>query len=194
MVRVQDAVRAVVIAVLAIASATWAAGSDPGRWATNEDLRHVRSIADARLSPDGQDVLVQIKDDTADGGRGHLWLIGVNRGGVRQLTYSTVMDRGGGESHGQWFPDGRSIAFIARRGEHTSLYRLPMNGGEAQEIPVQVVPSTIGAAQSTDASNVGANLSSNMASSQPLPATAAARSTRQPTRWSARARLATPSR
>ena len=29
-------------------------------------------------------------------------------------------------------PDGQSILFLAKRDEHVSLYRLPMNGGEAK--------------------------------------------------------------
>jgi dipeptidyl aminopeptidase/acylaminoacyl peptidase len=37
-------------------------------------------------------------------------------------------------------PDGRSILFLAHRGENTQLFELPMRGGEAQPIVVKVAP------------------------------------------------------
>ncbi len=57
----------------------------------------------------------------------------------RQLTWSPSSDKRG-ESQGQWMPDGGSILFLAHRGEHTQLFRLPMNGGEAHPFDVKIVP------------------------------------------------------
>ena len=37
-------------------------------------------------------------------------------------------------------PDGESILFLAHRGEHTQLFRLPMAGGEAHPFDVKLVP------------------------------------------------------
>ena len=37
-------------------------------------------------------------------------------------------------------PDGQSVLFLAKRGEHTSIYRLPMNGGEAKAFDLKVTP------------------------------------------------------
>lgn len=99
----------------------------------------MRSIAQPRLSPDGQSVLVQIADATADGGKTHLWLVSVQAGTARQLTYSPATDKRG-ESQGEWMPDGSAILFMAHRGEHTQLYRLPMDGGEAKPYEVKLVP------------------------------------------------------
>jgi hypothetical protein len=42
---------------------------------SNEDLRHTRDIQDARLSPDGHQVLLTIADPTVDGGKSHLWIL-----------------------------------------------------------------------------------------------------------------------
>ena len=106
---------------------------------TNEDLRHVRAIAQPKLSPDGTTVLVQITDATADGGRSHLWLVDIAGNRARQLTYSRDGDRRG-ESSGEWMPDGKSILFLAHRGEHTQLFRLPMDGGEAQPYDIKIAP------------------------------------------------------
>ena len=106
---------------------------------SNEDMRHVRSMAQPKVSPDGQQVLVQVADATADGGKTHLWLVDVKTNTSRQLTWSPSSDKRG-ESQGQWMPDGGSILFVAHRGEHTQLFRLPMNGGEAHAFEVKIVP------------------------------------------------------
>jgi dipeptidyl aminopeptidase/acylaminoacyl peptidase len=106
---------------------------------TNEDLRHTRAIGQPRLSPDAQSVLLQVSDSTADGGRTHLWLVDIKQNTSRQLTYSPASDKRG-ERNGEWFPDGNSILFLAKRGEHTQLYRLPMEGGEAHPYELKIEP------------------------------------------------------
>jgi dipeptidyl aminopeptidase/acylaminoacyl peptidase len=104
---------------------------------TNEQMRHYRGMGNPRLSPDGMKVLVQITDATADGAKSHLWLVDVGGGEARQLTYSPNGDKRG-ERGGEWMPDGKSILFLAKRGEHTALFRLPMDGGEAKEMELKV--------------------------------------------------------
>jgi dipeptidyl aminopeptidase/acylaminoacyl peptidase len=106
---------------------------------SNEDLRHVRAIADPRLSPDGRNVLVEVSDSTADGGRSHLWLIDVQANAARQLTYS-IPDQKEGERSGAWMPDGSAVLFLAHRGQNTQLYQLPLNGGEARPFDIKLVP------------------------------------------------------
>jgi dipeptidyl aminopeptidase/acylaminoacyl peptidase len=106
---------------------------------TNEDLRHVRAIAQPRLSPDGRSVLLEVADPTASGGQGHLWLVDLQTNTARQLTYS-VPGQKRGEFGGEWLPDGSAILFLAHRGEHTQLYQLPMSGGEAHPFDIKLVP------------------------------------------------------
>jgi len=106
---------------------------------TNEQLRHFKGMGDPQLSPDGKQVLLRITDATADGGKGHIWLVDVGGGAARQLTYSTEGDKRG-ESRAQWMPDGSSVLFLAHRGEHTQLYKLPMHGGEAKAFELKVAP------------------------------------------------------
>jgi dipeptidyl aminopeptidase/acylaminoacyl peptidase len=106
----------------------------------NEQLRHYRSISAARLSPDGKSILFSITDSTADDGKSHLWLTQIEGGEPRQLTFSPENDRQG-ERNGEWMPDGKSILFTAHRGEHTSLYRLPMDGGEAKAFELKALPA-----------------------------------------------------
>jgi dipeptidyl aminopeptidase/acylaminoacyl peptidase len=106
---------------------------------TNEDLRHVRAIAEPQVSPDGARVLVRITDATADGGRHHLWLVDVGTNTARQLTFSLAADKLG-EHNGRWLGDGGSIVFLAKRTEHVQLFRLPMSGGEAHAYEIKIAP------------------------------------------------------
>jgi dipeptidyl aminopeptidase/acylaminoacyl peptidase len=121
-----------------------AAGSAPLHAAdagvpSNEDLRHVRAIAEPQVSPDGSKVLIRVTDATADGGHQHLWLVDVGANSARQLTFSPTADKFG-EHNGRWLGDGGSIVFLAKRTEHEQLFRLPMSGGEAHAYEISITP------------------------------------------------------
>ena len=105
---------------------------------TNEDLRHTRVLADPQVSPDGRFVLANVTDATVDGATRHLWLVDVEANASRQLTRSP--DGHGSESQGRWSPDGRFVYFVAHRGKTSSLFRLPMDGGEAERLDLKVTP------------------------------------------------------
>ena len=115
------------------------ANPSPLGFPNNEQLRHFKTISDPRLSPDGKRILIRITEPTADGAKSHLWMTGIEGVEPRQLTYTPEADKRG-EYEGEWMPDGQSILFLAKRGEHTSLYRLPMNGGEAKAFELKVKP------------------------------------------------------
>ncbi len=115
------------------------ASTTAARFPSNEDLRHVRAISQPRLSPDGRRVLVEVADPTADGGRGHLWLVDLQTNTARQLTYS-IPGQKSGESSGAWMPDSSAVLFLAHRGKLTQLYQLPMSGGEAHPFDIKLVP------------------------------------------------------
>src|ERR1700733_12055829 len=105
----------------------------------NEQLRRFKTMSDPRLAPDGKRILIRTTDATADGAKSHLWVTGVDGEDPRQITYSPDADKRG-EYEGSWMPDGRSILFLAKRDEHISLYRLPLNGGEAKPFSLKVKP------------------------------------------------------
>ena len=106
----------------------------------SEDLRHVKGTASPLLSPDGTQVLFTMTDATADGAKSHLWMVGVAGGAARQLTFSPAADKRG-EHNAVWSPDGSAIFFLAKRGENTQLFRLPLNGGEAGPYELKVLPA-----------------------------------------------------
>ncbi len=99
----------------------------------------MRALSEPQLSPDGRQVLVRITDATADGARSHLWLVDIALNSARQLTRSPDGDLVG-EHNGRWMPDGVSILFLAKRGEHTQLFRLPMAGGDARAYDLKIAP------------------------------------------------------
>jgi dipeptidyl aminopeptidase/acylaminoacyl peptidase len=105
----------------------------------NEDLRHVRAMADPRISPDGSRVVVRISDPTVDGGRGHIWLVDTAGDQPRQLTFSPATDKAG-ERQARWLGNG-GVLFLAKRGEHVELFRLPMSGGEAHAYDLKIAPT-----------------------------------------------------
>jgi dipeptidyl aminopeptidase/acylaminoacyl peptidase len=111
---------------------------DP-RFPNSEDLRHIKAISSPELSPDGKQVLFTLTDATADGAKAHIWLVQVSGGAARQLTYSPSTDKRG-EHNAVWASDGSAILFLAKRGETTQIFRLPLAGGEASPYDLKVVP------------------------------------------------------
>src|SRR5580765_2205787 len=81
-----------------VCTASLTMSAEETRFPNSEDLRHIRTMDSPRLSPDGQQVLIRITDDTAHGGRSHLWLADVNGKPCRQLTYGPS----GGEKNSKY--------------------------------------------------------------------------------------------
>ena len=97
------------------------------------DLIEVPSLADARISPDG-DRLLFVRRDADWEGNGtvaHIWRVDADGDNLIQLTSGE-----NGETSPRWSPDGSRIAFLARRGddEHTQIHLLHTMGGEANAL------------------------------------------------------------
>ena len=105
---------------------------------TNEDLRHLRTISSPQLSPDLKHVVISLQDSTADGGKTHLWLLNTDATPYRQLTFSE--GDSAGERNPEYLPDNTAILFLSRRDSKSNLYRLPLNGGEANAIKLEHTP------------------------------------------------------
>jgi dipeptidyl aminopeptidase/acylaminoacyl peptidase len=97
------------------------------------DLINVPALTDPQLSPDGKQLLF-VRSDASwkeDKRVTHVWRTVVSTGETVQLTNGER-----GESGARWSPDGRQIAFIARRGDNdeSQIFLLNASGGEAQQV------------------------------------------------------------
>ena len=90
-------------------------------------------LADPQLSPDGKQIVFVINraDWKANRHIGHIYRINTDGTNQVQLTFGER-----GESSPRWSPDGKSIAFTARRDPDTAnqIYVLHVEGGEARKI------------------------------------------------------------
>jgi dipeptidyl aminopeptidase/acylaminoacyl peptidase len=97
------------------------------------DLLSVPVVSTPQLSPDGtQVVYVQADANWAANKRvSHLWRVRTDGTGAAKLTAGED-----GETQPRWSPDGRWIAFVAKRdgAETAQIQLLPMDGGEAQAL------------------------------------------------------------
>src|SRR5579871_2338204 len=110
---------------------------------TNEDLRRVKALSSPQLSPDGKQIMFAITQATAEGAGTHLWLAPVPGSGTekaRQLTFSPPSDKRG-EHNAQWSPDSSAIYFLAKRADHTQLFRLDLRGGDASPYDLKIMPA-----------------------------------------------------
>lgn len=99
------------------------------------DLLKLRAAAGIDVSADGSRAVYVVTSmfeeaDGTSGYRRHLWLADLTgEGPPRPLTHGARQDR-----DPSFAPDGRSIAFVRRDGEHNQIFVLPLTGGEAYAV------------------------------------------------------------
>ena len=114
-------------------------GTDPNppRPMTFLDLLAIPALSDPQLSPDGGLIaFVQDAPDWKENKRvGHIWRVPAGGGPPLQLTRGAR-----GESSPRWSPDGRTLAFLARREgqDDPQIYLLPGGGGEGVALSAHV--------------------------------------------------------
>jgi len=98
---------------------------------TIEDFYRVKSISDIHISPDRRSVIYAVT--TSDLPRAkrasHIWMMGVDGQGARQITNGEK-----GESSPAFSPDGKWISYVASKDGGPQLYVMPAAGGEARKI------------------------------------------------------------
>ena len=103
---------------------------------TAEDLVTMKRVSDPQWSPDGRRVAFVLRetDLEADRGRTDVWLVDLDSSGgaagePRRLTADEATD-----SSPRWAPDGSSLYFLSSRSGSSQVWRLPLAGGEAQQV------------------------------------------------------------
>ncbi len=111
--------------------------ADTKRRMTAEDLWAMERVGSPALSPDGRWVAFTVTRSSIEKNQGDsdLWLIPSDGSAPpRRLTWNE-----GSDNSPVWSPDGKTLAFISKRGEaQPQLFLLPIEGGEAQ--PVTKLP------------------------------------------------------
>src|SRR5258706_724973 len=146
--RARRAVRCLSLAIVALAAPAAHAGAGHP---TPEEVAWLASASDLALSPDGHTLvyaLAQARFDPAakpaDGDtragwtrERQLWLLDLDGGGSRQLTFGA--DEAGGP---RWSPDGRTIAFLRDHEGKAALQTLSLDGGEAETVTLGALEPT----------------------------------------------------
>ncbi|MHC4727136.1 MAG: TolB family protein [Planctomycetota bacterium] len=95
------------------------------------DMLAMDRLSDHQVSPDGKLIVFTIRktDLEADKGRTDLWLIGTDGTDLRRLTSHPEADY-----NPRWAPEGKSVWFISTRTDSAQVWRIRIDGGEAQQV------------------------------------------------------------
>ncbi len=95
------------------------------------DMLAMDRISDPQVSPDGRWIVFVLRktDLEANVGRTDLWLVRVDGTGLRRLTSHQEKD-----FNPRWTPDSSSVLFISTRSGSSQVFRIHIDGGEAEQI------------------------------------------------------------
>lgn len=99
---------------------------------TVDDLVRLDRTADPQLSPDGKWLAFQLRETDYDNNKGlqSLWLVPSDGSApARRLTA-----KGQTSVTPRWSNDGKSLYFLSTRSGSQQVWKLPLNGGEAQQV------------------------------------------------------------
>jgi dipeptidyl aminopeptidase/acylaminoacyl peptidase len=96
-----------------------------------DDLIGFGRVSDPQVSPNGKTIAFvithQLKEENKS--NSNIYMVSVDSGEVRQLTNAKDIN-----NNPCWLPDGKTIAFISTRGGTSQIWKIPVNGGEAQKV------------------------------------------------------------
>ena len=108
-----------------------ARGADATHPFSVHDLLAMDRLSSAELSPDGKLVVFVVSRTDLEHNRRRtdLWLVGSDGSGLRRLTSHEA-----GDTDPCWAPDGGSVFFLSTRSGSSQVWRIPVGGGEAQQV------------------------------------------------------------
>ena len=109
----------------------FATGADRTHPFSIHDMLAMDRISDPQVSPDGKWIVFVLRTTDLEENKGltDLWLVGSDGTALRRLTSHKAAD-----SNPRWSPDGKSIWFISSRTEISQIWRIPIDGGEAEQV------------------------------------------------------------
>jgi len=112
----------------------FAAGSGPTHPFTIHDMLAMNRLSDPQVSPDGKCIVFVLRrtDIEENKGRSDLWLAGADGTALRRLTSHQASD-----SNPRWSPDGKSVWFVSSRSDTSQVWRIAIDGGEAEQVTEQ---------------------------------------------------------
>ena len=98
---------------------------------TAEHLVRLDRVGPPSLSPDGAQMVYTIRktDMEANKGSHDIWWTGVADADTRRLTSHSAND-----TEPAWSPDGKSVYFLSSRSESSQVWRIAIDGGEAEQV------------------------------------------------------------
>lgn len=117
----------VLVVLVAVTSVTNAAPHG----LTVQDLVNMQRVSDPRISPDARYVAYTLRETDLPNNKGvnNVWLLDLTASHAtpRQLTTASGSDA-------RWAPDGKALYFLSSRSGSVQVWRLELDGGEAQQV------------------------------------------------------------
>ena len=98
---------------------------------TVDDMLAMRRVSEHEVSPDGRLVAFTLRttDVEANKGKTDVWIVGADGRGARRLTSHDAND-----GSPRFSPDGRFVLFLTTRSGSSQVWRIPVDGGEAEQV------------------------------------------------------------
>jgi len=122
--------RLILLVAAGVLCATTAAAG-PSHPFSADDMLAMERVSEPQVSPDGARVAFTVRstDLEANKGKTDLWLVGSDGTGLRRLTSHPANDH-----NPRWTADGRAVLFLSSRSGSSQVWRIPLDGGEAEPV------------------------------------------------------------